>query len=67
MWHKGKSVEQTAKICPDHFSPIATIQGVVLFFYMINFDIIDFFKESLKYENLSSRADQKACPGPTIF
>ena len=45
MWHKGKSVEQTAKICPDHFSPIATIQGVVLFFYMINFDIIDFLKK----------------------
>ena len=39
MWHKGKSVEQTAKICPDHFSPIATIQGIVLFFYMMNFDI----------------------------
>ena len=26
------NVEQTAKICPDYFSPIATIQGVVLFF-----------------------------------
>ena len=39
MWHKGKSVEQTAKICPHYFSPFATIQGVVLFFYMINFDI----------------------------
>ena len=32
MWHKEKSVEQTAKISPDYFSPIAAIQGVVLFF-----------------------------------
>ena len=32
MWHKGKSVEQTAKVCPDYFSPFATIQGVVVFF-----------------------------------
>ena len=38
MWHKGKYVEQTAKICPDYFSPIATIQG---FYYSIydKFDI----------------------------
>ena len=62
MWPKGISVEQTAKICADYFSPFATIQGVVDKFWYI-----DFFKESLKYENLGSKADQKACPGPTNF
>ena len=34
MWHKGKSVEQTAKICLDYFSP----RGCFVF-YMINIDI----------------------------